>query len=259
MVFYSSILHAIEKTPLVIGVTPFISTVALFKRFSPLSNYLSDQLGREVIIETAKNPHLFSYEIGQHHYDLIFATPVMTLQAMDGGHYSVGVVSERKIVPLLMVNAQSAINQTQQLARKRVALPPKMGVINIMAEQWFLSKGIDTDELPEFIQYNSHNAAYQAVLNGDVDAAFVASFAVQQLRKKLPVLKVIDSADYLPGSSILYAHSVDQQLQKKITRILVKLKYSEQGREVLNRISLPPFRRSDGCEYEMIRPYLPTM
>ncbi|MCW8825359.1 MAG: phosphate/phosphite/phosphonate ABC transporter substrate-binding protein [Gammaproteobacteria bacterium] len=256
LVFITATSRAAEPPPLVIGITPFISTVALYKRFSPLSHYLSQQLGREVIIETVKNPELFSQEIGRHRYDLIFATPVMTLTALDGGHYNIGVASERKILPLLLVKGQSFIEHPKQLANKKVALPPRVSAINIMAKKWFISKGLKPEELPEFIHYNSHNAAYQAALSGDVDATFVASFAVKQMRKKLPLLRIIDNADYLPGSSILYAHSVDHALQRELTRLLVQMKYSQQGRDVLNQISQPPFREAIGSEYEVIRPYL---
>ena len=87
----------------------------------------------------------------------------------------------------------------------------------------------------------------------------MASFAVKQLRKKLPILRVIGSAGYLPGSSILYANTLDDSLQRQLTHRIVELKQSQQGREILNQISLPPFRRPEGSEYEIMRPYVPVM
>lgn len=245
--------------PLVMGVTPFMSPVALFERFSPLRDYLSDNLGREVVLETAKNPKKFLQKIGEHEYDLVFATPVIAFRALDDDHYHVGVISEKKTQPLLMVAAQSLIEYPEQLSTKKVALPPTTSVINLMAERWFISKGVKYDELPEFVNYNSHNAAYQAALSGDVDAAFVASFAVKQLRKKLPILRVIGSADYLPGSSILYANTLNENLQKRLSHYIVELKQSQQGRKILNQISFPPFRQPDDSEYEVMRPYVPVM
>ncbi|HEA25588.1 MAG TPA: phosphate/phosphite/phosphonate ABC transporter substrate-binding protein [Ectothiorhodospiraceae bacterium] len=245
--------------PLVMGVTPFMSPVALFERFSPLRDYLTDKLGREVVLETAKNYQRFLQKIREHEYDLVFATPVIAFRALDDAHYHVGAISEKKTQPLLMVAAQSLMEYPVQLSAKKVALPPTASVINLIAGKWFISKGVEPDELPEFVNYNSHNAAYQAALSGDVDAAFVASFAVKQLRKKLPILRVIGSAGYLPGSSILYTNSLDGNLQRRLTSLMVELKQSQQGREILNRISFPPFRRPGSSEYEVMRAYVPVM
>ena len=252
----SSMVFAASE-PLVIGVTPFMSPVALFERFSPLRDYLADQLGRKVVLETVKNPPKFLQKIREHEYEVIFATPAMASRLLDDDFYHIGVISERKMQPLLMVGPQSLLEHPEQLSRKRVALPPKIGPISFMAEKWFLATGLKVDELPEFVNYNSHNAAYQAALSGDVDAAFVANFAVKQLRKKLPVLRIIGSADYLPGSSILYADTLDDNLQRRLTNLMVELKQSQRGRDILNRISLPPFRRPEGSEYEVLRPYIP--
>lgn len=245
--------------PLIMGVTPFMSPIALFERFSPLRDYLSEELGREVVLETEKSPRKFLQKIRGHKYDLIFATPVMAFRALDYGHYQVAVISERKTRPLLMVKSYSLMESPEQLSTKKVALPPTISVINFMAERWFISKGLRPEELPEFVNYNSHNAAYQAALAGDVDAAFVASFAVNQLRKKLPILRIIGSAESLPGSSILYASTLEGDLQRGLTNLIMKLKQSQQGRDILNRISLPPFRRPESSEYEAMRPYMPSL
>ena len=254
----SSVAIAAGK-PLVVGVTPFMGPIALYERFSPLSSYLADQLGREVLLDTVKTPGEFLQKIYQHEYDLIFTTPVIALRALDDNYYVSGVISDKKSQPLLMVRAQSFIEHPEQLSLKKVGLPPNASSINFMAESWFLSKGVKRAELPQFINFNSHAAAYQATLSGEIDAAFVASFAVKQLRKKLPILRVIDSADYLPGSSILYSSSLDSDLRQRLTNLMVKLKKSPQGREVLNGISMPPFRRLESSEYEVMRPFIPEI
>ncbi|MDH3355543.1 MAG: phosphate/phosphite/phosphonate ABC transporter substrate-binding protein, partial [Chromatiales bacterium] len=60
---FSNISLAVASKPLIIGVTPFISTVSLFDRLSPLSQYISEKLEREVLIETVKTPKEFLRQI----------------------------------------------------------------------------------------------------------------------------------------------------------------------------------------------------
>jgi ABC-type phosphate/phosphonate transport system substrate-binding protein len=259
LMLISTYSHASESKPLVLGLSPFISTVSLFERLSPLSQYLSEKLGREVLIQTDRDLQELMRRIHQREYDLLLATPVFALRAIDGGHYSAGVITTQRVQPVLMVEGSSLIQHPRQLANKRVALPPHASLVSSLAERWFLSRGLTRDELPEFINFNSNNAAYQATLNGDIEAAFVADFAVTQLRKKLPILKIIDSAEPLPGNSILFANNIDDSLKEQLIALLIALEESPQGREILNRISFPPFRKADAGEYEVIRPYLPAM
>jgi len=44
-----------KQAPFRFGFFPIISTVALYKRFSPLRDYLSAELGRKVLLLTAKD------------------------------------------------------------------------------------------------------------------------------------------------------------------------------------------------------------
>jgi ABC-type phosphate/phosphonate transport system substrate-binding protein len=75
------------EAPLLLGVAPFMTPAALFKRLTPLRGYLSKELGREVVIELVRDIPQLLDRIDRVRYDLILGGAVFALRAFDGGHY----------------------------------------------------------------------------------------------------------------------------------------------------------------------------
>jgi phosphonate transport system substrate-binding protein len=71
-----------EEEALTLGYFPLISTVALFKRFAPLRDYLAESLGRPVILQTAKDFSTFLERSDDRAYDILVTAPHFAVRAV---------------------------------------------------------------------------------------------------------------------------------------------------------------------------------
>ncbi len=244
---------AAEAPPLKLGFFPIISTIALFKRFAPLQTWLSERLDREVVLETARDFPTFVRRTAAREYDIVVTAPHFALLAADSGRYRVVASLKKDLVGFIVVRRDSPIRTIDELAGKRVATPPRPAIIT-QAGMDFLQGRLHPP--PAFQAYRSHNAAYQAVLGGDADAAVVSVNAVKKAMKKGLPLRRIGATPPLPNMAVLVATDLPPAVGERLQQALVRMEDDPRGREVLRAIGFPGYRPATNADYEVTRPYL---
>jgi len=248
--------EAPEPSTLRMGVYPSISTIALLRRFAPLRDYLTRQLGREVVLETAGDIDTFQRRTAQRRYDLVLTAPHFALAALDSGRYRVQVTPTNPLSAQVVVAAAGDIHHFSQLAGARVGTPPPDALISLIGRDLLVRRGLTGPRAPTFQPFETHNAAYKAVLGGDVRAAVISVNIYRRARLEgQPLRSVAHSRDF-PGVGILTAADLPAALQARIRRVLVGMSASPGGREALRRVGHPGYRRVAEGEYEVLRPYL---
>jgi len=245
-----------KPQPLSLGFFPIVSTVALFKRFAPLSDYLSATLNRPVLLKTAKDFPTFVKRTDKRNYDIVVTAPHFAVRAADSGKYNVHVTAINDVQQLIVVHKNSSIKDIQELAGRVIATPPKRALMTMMGMQYLHDKGLIDAKMPVYRHFVSHNAANEAVLAGEVDAAIASSNIIHKAIKKEAPLKIIEHGFSLPNMATLVASDMDEQLAIRITTILVNMKQTEVGRQVLNKIAFPGYRRVSAADYEPARVYM---
>ena len=242
-----------DNRPLKMGFFPIISAIALFKRFAPLDSYLGKELQREIVMETARDFPTFVKRTAQRQYDIVVTAPHFALLAADSGQYRVVASLRKDLVGYIVVRADSPIRDVTELAGKRIATPPRPAIIT-QSGMDYLNRQLSPPAT--FLPHKSHNAAYQAVLGGDADAAVVSVNAVNNaLRKGLP-LRRIGSTPPLPNMAVLVATDLPPAVGQRLQQALVGMDKTPEGRAVLKSIGFPGFRAADNADYEPTRPYL---
>ncbi len=245
------------RNELLMGVAPIMSPEALFKRLSPLRNYLSSEMKQEVVIELNRNVDQLIERTDAGHYDMVFTGPNFAIRAFDSGLYVPGAIPGNLTSAVLIVVSSSPLKSIEELKGKVIATPRKKGAVSIIAPVFFRSNGFGHNEVPEFIDYASHNAAFMAVQNGDVDAAFIAEFGYRNLLSKnaSASIRVIGRTKPFPGISMIVSSRLSDDVREMIINSIVNLGKSEKGKTVLRKISFPPFRRSSIKEFDGVRHY----
>jgi phosphonate transport system substrate-binding protein len=239
-----------------LGFFPIISTVALFKRFSPLRDYLAEELGRPVVLKTAKNFPTFLKRTDNRSYDLVITAPHFSLKASDSGKYVIRATHIKDVQQLFVVRKNSPIQSVQELAEKKIATPPKPALMTMMGKRYLKDAGLTGNKQPVYRAFTSHNAANQAVLAGEMDAAIASSNIIKKAIKRGDELRILKGGNKLPSMALLVASDLDAELGERITRILVGMKSTEKGRKVLKQISFPGYRAVSAKDYEPARPYM---
>ena len=225
-----------SSNPLVMGVFPIVSSVALFKRFAPLKDYLAQKLGRKLTLETAKNFPTFVHRTAKRQYDIVITAPHFSLLATDSGDYQIVARPKRDLVSLIVVPNISAITDVSQLSGKVIATPPAPALSTRSGKDYLIAKGLRGANAAIYKSYKSHNAAYQAALANDAAAALVSINAVNKALDRGIPLRIIDKLPPLPAMPTLVATNLNEALAKDVERILVDMEKTKEGKATLKEV-----------------------
>jgi phosphonate transport system substrate-binding protein len=236
---------------LVFGMLPFLSPVALIKRFTPLKTYMEIVTGKTIYLESAPNFPQFVKRTLKHNYDLILTAPHLVPLTLKDGHYKL-LSASNKLAGHIMVKSDSKITSLDQLAGKRIAHGPKQAFVVVIGKYLLKSKGLAGDKAPVFIAHKSHNAALRAVLSGEADAAILGTFLTKPASEL--GLTQLDATPFYPGVAILASKDVPESLQKKISQAFINIKKTKKGKQTLKKIAFPGFQKTAAAEYESLKP-----
>lgn len=251
-------LHPAFAHSLVFGMLPMESPVTLFKRFAPLRVYLSQRLGRDVVLETAKDYPQHVTRTDQRRYDIVFTAPHFALRALDRGRYEVVASFVKPLSSVVVVPDNSAIHNLHQLAARQIATPPTQAIVTQVGRDFLLSQGLSGVDQPHYQAFRTHNAAYKATLAGQADAAIIANFIYAKAKQRGVPLHSLASSQRFPGVGVLVAKDLPQTLRLAVQQAFVDLKSSPAGRKILQQITQPGYGAADAQQFESLRPYLAT-
>lgn len=239
-----------------LGVLPFMSPIALVKRFSPLVKYLEEKTGQPIRLLSAANYPEFIKRTEEGRYDIVITAPHFVLMALDSGKYEVHAAYLKPLSAHLVVHRESKLRETYQLAGKVIALPPPEAIITTIGREMLNQRGLGGEKVPLYKNYGSHNAAYQAVVANEASAAIISVNVLRgAIQKGAPIIPIAKSEDY-PGLGILTSRRMSVEQQQKIVQTLVQMRNHPAGRSVLKQISYPGYRPATASEFETLRKYM---
>ncbi len=243
--------------PWKLGVFPIVTPVTLFKRFALLRDYLAERLAHSINLETARDFPTFVRRTSQRRYHLLITAPHFAVRAVEEGHYRIVASLKDPLYGLYVVRRDSPIEQLEQLAGRSLATPPPQALITA-AGRLDLEEvvGLRGERAPRYLTFRSHNAAYEAVLGGQAEAAVVSANAVKVALARGAPLRVIGQTRPLPNMAFLVARSLGEETARRVVAVLVAMDDTDEGRQVLRRLGFPGYRPAGIEDYEVLRPYL---
>ncbi len=245
-----------RQRELVLGVLPFMSPIALFERFAPLRDYLAEQTGRPVVLETAHSYPEFVRRTEDRKYDVLLTAPHFVLLAVDSGSYRVRATYAQPLSAVVLIHAEGPVREVADLAGRIVATPPPEAIVTIIGRHMLTRRGLSGDRAPLYRNCLSHNAAYQAVIGGEAAAAIVSVNLAERATDASSSLRALTQSEQFPALGILTAADLPEALQGDIASTFTGMRQHARGRAVLRRISYPGYRAATAQEFEPLRPYL---
>ncbi|MBI1424227.1 MAG: PhnD/SsuA/transferrin family substrate-binding protein [Gammaproteobacteria bacterium] len=243
--------------PLSLGFFPQMSTVALYKRFAPLRDYLTDVLQRPVRLETAKDFPTFIQRTAARQYDIVVTAPHFALLAADSGKYRIRLALDGVLQQLLIVRSDSPITEIRQLAGKRIATPPPNALMTMVGVHALAKAGLVGDQAPQYRAFISHNAATAALLADEVDAAIASTNVIKQMQGTESTYRILSRSPQLPNIAVLVASDLDPVLGDRVVQALVDINKTVRGGEVCRHTRFKGYRVVKSvAEYESMRPYM---
>lgn len=242
------------QEPLVLAIHPYLSSTELHKRFAPLAAQLGKELGRpvEILVSSTYESHVEAIGTGQ--VDVAFMGPAAYIKLLDRyGKVPLLAVFEtttgRTYKGVIFVKKGSPLNTMAQLRGKSFAFGPTPSTMTNMVPRFMLLEaGLDLKDLGPADFLTNHENIVLGVLTGRYDAGAVKDDIFYQYEPQgLTALAVSDPiADHV----FVASSSLPAELASKISRILLSLKSSEEGRRSLaaiqkNLLGLVPGKNSD--------------
>lgn len=244
-----------QQEALTFGFFPLVSTVALFKRFGPLKDYLADELGHPISLQTAKDFPTFAKRTAERRYDILVTAPHFAVRAVDSGQYRIRATLTSDVQQLVVVRSDSPSKSLADLAGARVATPPARALMTLMGKDLFRAQGLEAEREPEYTAYTSHNAANEAVIAGDADAAIASSNIIGKAVERGAPLRVLARGHQFPNMATLVATDLPPEIGNQVEQALLRMTETEHGLATLKQIGFPGYRTVTAEEYAILRPY----
>lgn len=241
------------------GVVPLELPAAMFKKFSPLAEYLSKKLGRPVDLRIAVNFDSAIKDIGQNVTQLCYMTPSTFIEANKKYGVKVLVKALREGRPyhhaVIITRTDSDIKSLEDLKGRTFAFGDiKSTSSHIIPRAMLKQVGIDLSDLRFYNYLGHHDEVVKAVLMGDFDAGGVMEATAYKFKDK--GIRFLKLSDAIPEFNICYNPSIDEKDLSIIRSALLSLRDSDpEGAVILKSIdgSYTGFTEAKDSDYESIR------
>ncbi len=248
--------------PLVIGIFPRRNVKQTHSMFAPLASYLTQKLGREVQLKTAKNFATFRLAMKRKEYDLVHLNQYQYVVANDElGYHAIAKnveFGESTIAGALMVRSDSGMKTIQDLRGKKILFGggPGAMVSYIVPTYMLRDAGLNKGDYIEAFAKNPPNAII-STYHGQADAAGVGDIALQlgMVHKAIDADKMtyLIRSEPLPHLPWAVKDDMPQETREKIQKIMTGLKDSPSGKAVLDSMEMSDMQPVTDGDYDHCR------
>ena len=237
------------------GVFPFMPMPALIKYYNAVGQDFTRNVNKRVIAQSRPTFKLFSQEVENESYDIIFVQPFDYPKAYKHGYRPLARRSD-KLDAIIVTKINSDIKSIADLAGKIVANPPKESAISLVIKKELKKAGLNKDSGIEMIYTGNHFACMQMVLLGKADACSTTSpvlrrWETTELKKKK--LHLIHQSDGVPHALYMAHQRIPEQHQQKFKKAILTWNSRPEGRMILKTFSVTSFVEAKDSDYDVIR------
>jgi phosphonate transport system substrate-binding protein len=219
---FSTFALAENKQELLFGSVAMDIPAVMHKRLKPLTQYLSEQLGRPVELKLSPNMGVAIKEVADQQVDLAYLTPVAYLKAhaRGGAKIIAKTVTNGKASFQLMivVKDDSPIKTIADLKGKRFAFGDKRALLQRAA---VVGAGIKMEDFSDYQFIGHYDNIARAVLNGDFDAGILKDTMAYQWQGK--GLRILHASPDLPPYNVAAKGDIDDETLAKLKAAFLAL------------------------------------
>jgi phosphate/phosphite/phosphonate ABC transporter binding protein len=239
---FTGFAQAQQGDELKFGFTPVLSPAEMRANFEPLMTYLSDAIGRKVVLYIAKDYGDLRTQMESGQVDIGSFSPFAYVDAQRGGKIRIIAQSildhAATYRGLIIARKDSGIRSIADLEGKRFAfVDPKSASGYVYPRAMLIEKGVNPEHyFKETIFAGGHDKVIAAVLESRVDAGAIYDGALGVAKGQgiaTDGLVTLSSTDPIPHDAIAVRVGMDVALARKIQVALVDLDKSEAGRRVI--------------------------
>jgi len=208
------------------GIIPLESPAIMFRKFSPLAEYLSRRLNRRVDLKVAVDFQGAIEDLGKGVTQFCFMTPSTYIEA----HMKYGVSVLGKALrdgkpfqhSVIIARNDSPVNEIKDLKGRSFAFGDLHSTSShIVPRAMLLAEGIDVKDLLACNYLGHHDDVVKAVLKGDFDAGAVMESVAYKYKSQ--GIKFVKISDEIPEFNICISKNIDVTILNKLKDAFISL------------------------------------
>ncbi len=256
--------HRTARDILKMGVIPLESPAEMYRRFYPLSEYLSSSLGKPVELSISVDFEQTLKNLENGVTDLAFLTPTTYIEARRRFGAVLLVKALRQGAPhthaAIVARHGSGIARVEDISGKRFAFGDQMSTSSyLIPRQMLADSGITTEHLKDYGFLGHHDDVARAVLAGEYDAGGLRESTAKKFEDL--GLVVIKTSIEIPEFNICASKNMNEELINRIKNSLIALRTSDKGQAQMLRLIDPDytgFVEAADSDYDEIRKAMET-
>ena len=247
--------HA-EDGEIVFGLVPALSPEAMVRRYQPLAEHLSDEIGVSVRLVGAPDyPTYMNRALEGSSYDMIIAGgDFYRLAERRGVYRAIARVDGPGVQAIIVAAKSDCFNSFADLPQEvRVASVGELALMHRLGSQILRDNGIVFGENAKLVPTPTHNAAMLSVLSDQADIAIIAApffgRVDADVREQIDILARTALAPHHP---ISVGKEVPEDVVDRLTAALLALPETPEGLVALEAMSFPGFVAPEPGLYEVM-------
>ena len=252
---FSSLATADANKELLFGSVAMDIPAVMHKRLKPLTQYLSEKLGRPVSLKLSPNMGVAIKEVATKQVDLAYLTPVAYLKAHAQGEAKLiakTVTNGKASFQLMVVVKEDSPYKTMaDLKGKSFAFGDKKALLQRAA---VVGSGINMEDFSDYQFIGHYDNIARAVLNGDFDAGILKDTMALQWKGK--GLRILAESPDLPPYNITASGDIDDDTLAKLKDAFLSLdKNNPEHLKIIKAVDkkYDGFAATSDEEYDVVR------
>lgn len=251
-----------NEDDLTLGVFPRTGLTETMRNFSPLANYLSKKLNRNVKLEVTKNYSTFWDAVKNKKYDIVHYNQYHYVRSHHESGYQVIAKNEENgksnISGIIITHINSGIESLSDLRNKAIIFGGgRMAMQSYIIPTFLLQKAnLKRTDYTEKFTASPVNAIL-AVYYGSVPAAGTgdAALYVNNVNNRIDQsqIKILARGDALTHLPWAVKESMASDLRLKIQQLLINMDKSSEGMQVLQVAELTGIKKVSDSQYDKHR------
>ena len=254
--------QSLAAKTLILSIHPYKSATQLLTAYTPLAEYLGNEIGTPVQIQIAPDYATHVQRIGKNEVDLAYMGPASYVELVD--EYGKKPIIARQYINgiptfrgKLIARKDSPINSLADLNNKRFAFGDKGSTMSHLVPNYMLINAHIRLKATSFL--GSHDNVALGVLTGDYDAGAVKEEVFDKYAPR--GLKAIATTPALSEHLFVARSNMDNTMYEKLCQAFYSLKDKPDGIRIMQSIKpgITSFGNATDHDYDNLRKILDVL
>ena len=225
------------------AIHPYLPAEEVFSRFVPLAEYLTERLGKRVIIEISPDYSKHIEKVGLGQADIAFMGPAAYVRMTEKYHSpkpllaAIEVDGYSTFRGIIIVRKESKIRTLTDLIGKSFAFGDINSTMSHIVPRYMLFKaGIPMEALSKYKFLSNHDNVALAVLYGDFDAGAVKRDVFEEYEFR--GLKALERSPQISEHVFVASHKLPKELVREIRAAFMELNNYDDAGSVLFPVNM---------------------